>query len=186
MLWDLLLQQPGLPACRDQAWLCPAPAPFAEKKGGIWRICNEPPSPGTRPGTWKGMKFINQTVFRGMKQQTLKPVHQTALPNGLEGAESAGCFKLLFFSEKRRKRYAEPDKLTPGAQGKLHARSTLGKRGKSFQMRKQNKINVGLIDACASGSAQLGKSRSTSKGISPAFLIEISELVAFLISIHVH
>lgn len=98
------------------------------KKVGVWRICNEPLSPGTRPGTWRGIKFINQTVFRGMKQQTLKAIHQTALPNGSEGAESAGCFRLLFFSEKSRKRYAEPDKLTPGAQGKLQACRTLQKK----------------------------------------------------------
>lgn len=153
---------------------------------GVQRICNEPLSPGTRPGTWRGIKFINQTVFRGMKQQMLKAIHQTALPNGSQGAESAGCFRLLFFSEKSRKRYAEPDKPTPAAQGKLQACRKLQTRGKSFQMRKQNEINIGLIDPCASGPAQLGKSRPARKGISPAFLLEISELAAFPISIHIH
>lgn len=123
------------------------------KKVGVQRICNKPLSPGTRPGTWRGIKFINQTVFRGMKQQMLKAIHQTALPNGSQGAESAGCFRLLFFSEKSRKRYAEPDKPTPAAQGKLQACRKLQTRGKSFQMRKQNEINIGLIDPCASGPA---------------------------------
>lgn len=32
-----------------------------------------------------------------MKQQTLTQLHQTTLPNGLEGAELAGDFKLPFF-----------------------------------------------------------------------------------------
>lgn len=78
-----------------------------------------------------------------MKWQT--PKHQTMLSNGLEGAESAGNFKLGFVfgfwlgfegSEETKKQVWRA-KQAPKTQEKLQACSTLGKRRKSYPNREQ-------------------------------------------------